>query len=454
MTNALLQMSIAEVPTDGNIMEVGKPLPSVFFGAHDPVTLKGAMVHAGSLTEKHASTTGVVKNYAAPDYVFEVYNKFNEVPMDPSLSIRACALGISTEQFLEYLDPTSKYKEGDHLGSLSALERQYYRYGFIRAKRNLNTPQTEVPLKYIAANTPANNLLLPAYTKGLIFWSKIRDLELDPNLLLASTRMQKEQFIQVLSVDDSNFGNRRLTIITENVQGPSVRLSLKTFTGGFIKHGLSLTFSADFVRYVTLDLFSQALVRAAMKERVAHFIHILEVIMDGYPAYGLEGGVPTTKAISLDPNGIVAEGNISYIAIMTMIYRMRPYKPDHIIMNFKTYLAYVQAKPPANFLEASFLATLSKLHVTNLPNPIVTAHNFTLENPPVLVVPDYALADNIMIFQNVSRSLTRVVLQGSEIDQTQFDVASQTNLRVMFIQDGLSPLPDFHDATQVLSLTL
>lgn len=431
----------------------GSFLPVVHLNCYDEITRKGARVY-GDSGNSYESTIGKVRDYTAEGNVVpERFKSYSEIPIDPSIVTAANGQGMTTEEFFEILDPKSNYKEGDPLAEYTALDRQFIRYGYIAPKSNLLSPKMKVPMEYTIANTPANNVLMPAYTRTRLFFSEIRDLDLDPSLLVATTRRQKENYISTMSVEDNLTPHSRLHIISEAVTPPSIRLGLSAYKSGFITHGISFTYTRDFARDITLDLFKQALRRAAMKERVALFVHILDTIRSGYSVYGLSSGVSSTTAISLDAVGVTGAGIVSFIAVMLMMYNMRPYKPEYLVMNINTYIAYLQATVPSNIQESTILSTLSKLKVPNIANPVKTVKNWFIDRPDVLVVPDYALPVNKIIFIDPANGLERVIKQGSELNELGYTVRTRTFDQVVTVTDGLAPYPQYKDAVKILSLT-
>jgi hypothetical protein len=395
------------------------------------------------------SLSGVILDYTEGNVA--PVSDFSQVIIDPSMVTYANNRGISLGEYMEELDPSSNYSADSPLGKVSALQRQYIRFGFKSADPKSNEPRATVPLSYTIAHTPANSALFGSFLKDMIFWEPIRDAEYDPNMLFAYTRIQKEDTYKQIRVNDSQFRNRRLHRIGENAEVPVSHMTQSGYTGTMIKHGIGLAFSQEFADNVEMKLFAKAVQRAGLRERKSYFEHVISTLLSGDSIYGLTTGATVTKADVYDST-IAAAGEISYFALSSYLHNMRPYKPNLAIQNLATYHSYISATPPSNMIEFDQLRVLAQTAYPEMPRLLNT--DFLGQSPSALITADGVIADNLILTIDTKESIARVVKAGGEVNDTGYDMQHQNYKQISTIIDGIEILPSFRDACQVLSLTL
>jgi len=114
-----------------------------------------------------------------------------------------------------------------------------------------------------------------------------------------------------------------------------------------------------------------------------------------------------------------------------------------------TSLQFIGAVPPANVTNAAIIQLLQRHKYPDMP--VASNPAFLGNTPPMLVVPNDALADNLILTLNVPAALNRVVIQGGEIDEDYYSAETQMYKRFFTIKDGLFPHPSFNDAAHILN---
>jgi len=378
---------------------------------------------------------------------------FTKLRIDPSMVEYVNANDMSLPEYLEELDPSANYAVGTPLSMMSALDRQFMRFGFLKPNgRNVQGCNNSLPLAYSIAHTPANTVLFPAFMKQNIFWEPLKDVDLDPNVLFATTRAQNEETWKQIQINDSQWRNKRLFKLAEMAEVPVSRLTLSGYSGSMTKHGIGHWYSMEFARKVSMDLFQRAIQRSAMKERRSHFDHVIDVIQNGNTTYGMATGANVEYAEDYDAIGCTGDGEISFLALSLFLYGMRPYKPTLAVQNVNTFHNYIQATPPKNVTDVEVLRLMAASRYPGMPQPV--NYDFMGQTPPALVVPNDVLADNVIIFIDVANSIERVVQTGMEINDLGYNMDNQTYKQIHTMKDGIGFLPAFLESCKILSLTV
>lgn len=373
--------------------------------------------------------------------------KFMQVPVGIDTVELGRRLGMTFQETLEELDPSYYYD--NKLGEISAFERQQIRLQWKSTESNHFGPRRSETLEFMMKNTPLSAIMFPEKIMSAIHWETLIDVEFDPNMLIAGTTVQTEDITKAVIVDDSQFRNRRKFKHSEGATLPVSTLRHSSYKSGVSKHGAGLAWSREFARKTNLDLFNQAIQRLGLKERRDLFDHIIDVMLTGDNVYG----VPAATAVnagSFDSEGISGSGEYSYLAQSRFLYGQRPYGPSLALVNVNTHAEFIGAAPPAEVTNQEILNILMKNNYPSMPKPINPS--FLGTAPPALVVANDILADDKIIYMDVKNGLQRIVIQGSDIDETDYAVQQQMYKRFFTIEDGFFPHPSYPDAVKVMNL--
>ncbi len=358
------------------------------------------------------------------------YEKYKEIKVDLALVEEAKKKNYTVSEYLEQLDPSYKYD--NELGKLTAIERQFVKYG-IYTKSGEGYRATKLS---VFNDDTTHRILFAEYVINQARVKPFFDADkYNIEALLALTRYVDSNSVRQLKIDLSSLEDGAKSKVAPAAEIPTVSVDWSEESVSLSKAGVAIEFSYEFMRRASLDLVSLVLSAINVFDRKKTFNYLVGLFVNG----------ATTENVGAYDSSLAVGDYISYEAYLKWLNSFGIYTPNVVLADINSAIKLVTMQRP-NIAPADVLTLLLEAKADNRPY-IVNGGNIA-KSPAIYIVDDGVLPADTIVGADTRFCFERVIEVGSDLNEYTKFIKKQTEVFTATVNEGFVPV--FTDARKAL----